>query len=259
MRFFPLALLAAALAGCGNGAGPAPRATTTPGPAATEATIARAAPRAQDWARFGYDAQRTNAAPRGIAAGDVAKLRERRVALPGTVDSSPIYVAGVRVAGKRRNVIVMTTTYGRTLALDAASAKVLWRFQPRSYARLAGTAQITTATPLSDRRYVYAASPDGHIHKLRLSDGHQVTSGHWPVSVTRDAGHEKIASSLNLSGGTLLVTTGGYIGDAPPYQGKVVAMSAASGRIGAVFNSLCSNRRAIITPSSCGSTESAIW
>jgi len=257
MRFFPLALLAAALAGCGNGAGPAPRATTTPGPAATEATIARAAPRAQDWARFGDDAQRTNAAPRGIAAGDVAKLRERRVALPGTVDSSPIYVAGVRVAGKRRNVIVMTTTYGRTLALDAASAKVLWRFQPRSYASLAGTAQITTATPLSDRRFVYAASPDGDIHKLRLADGREAAG--WPVSVTRDATHEKIASALNLSGGRVLVTTGGYIGDAPSYQGKVVSISASSGRIEWVFNSLCSNRRAIIRPSSCPASDSAIW
>jgi outer membrane protein assembly factor BamB len=163
------------------------------------------------------------------------------------------------VGGQRRNVIVVTTTYGRTLALDAASGSALWRFEPSSYSRLAGTAQITTATPLSDRRYVYAASPDGHIHKLRLADGHQVTSGHWPVSVTRDAGHEKIASSLNLSGGTLLVTTGGYIGDAPPYQGKVVAISAASGRIRSVWNSLCSNRRAVIRPSSCGSNESAIW
>src|SRR3954447_22039536 len=174
MRFAPLAVVAAAVAGCGNGSSPPPRSpatstsTSTPTANATEATAA--APRAQDWTRFGYDAQRTNAAPRGIAASEVPKLRERRVALPGTVDSSPIYLAGVRVAGKRRDVIVMTTTYGRTLALDAASAKPLWRVQPRGYASVAGTAQITTTTPVSDRRFVYAASPDGNIHKLRLAD-----------------------------------------------------------------------------------------
>src|SRR4051812_34086179 len=110
MRFAPLAVVAAAVAGCGNGSSPPPRSPAASPPTATanatEATAA-AAPRAQDWTRFGYDAQRTNAAPRGIAASEVPKLRERRVALPGTVDSSPIYLAGVRVAGKRRDVIVM--------------------------------------------------------------------------------------------------------------------------------------------------------
>jgi outer membrane protein assembly factor BamB len=262
MRLAALAVLALLAAACGGGgghaAGGAASRTASATPKATAAP-ARAASPSRDWNRFGYDAQKTSAAPRGIAAGAVGRLHERRVSLPGTVDSSPIYLAGVTVGGQRRNVIVVTTTYGRTLALDAASGSALWRFEPSSYRRLAGTAQITTATPLSDRRYVYAASPDGHIHKLRLSDGRQVTSGHWPVSVTRDAGHEKIASSLNLTGGTLLVTTGGYIGDAPPYQGKVVAISAQTGRRTSVWNSLCSNRRAVIRPSSCGASDSAIW
>src|SRR4051794_3561318 len=101
MRLAPLLVVAAAAAGCGSGSSPPPRSptttTTTPTGTATETTADP--PRAQDWTRFGYDAQKTNAAPRGIAAGEVPKLRERRVALPGTVDSSPIYLAGVRVAG----------------------------------------------------------------------------------------------------------------------------------------------------------------
>jgi hypothetical protein len=79
------------------------------------------------------------------------------------------------------------------------------------------------------------------------------------VAITRDATHEKIASSLNLSQGTLFVTTGGYIGDAPPYQGKVVAIAAASGRITAVWNSLCSNRHGLIVPRTCRGSDSAIW
>src|SRR4051812_14845435 len=233
MKLLAPFLLVAVLAGCGgSGRASAPDPSETPAAEATAsatatatAAPANAAPR--DWSRFGYDAQRTSAAPTGIAAADVARLHERRVGLPGTVDSAPIYLAGVRVAGERRDVILMTTTYGRTLALDAASAKVLWRFQPKSYASLAGTAQITTATPLSDRGFVYAASPDGDVHKLRLSDGREDAG--WPVSVTKDATHEKIASALNLSRRRLLVTTGGYIGDAPPYQGKVVAIDAGTG------------------------------
>jgi DNA-binding beta-propeller fold protein YncE len=261
MRLAALAVPALLAAACGGSRPSAPAATktATAAPQATATPDRHLAAAQADWDRFGYDAQKTSDAPRGIAASAIGGLHERRVSLPGTVDASPIYLAGVTVGGQRRNVIVVTTTYGRTLALDAASGTALWRFQPSSYSRLAGTAQITTATPLSDRRYVYAASPDGHIHKLRLSDGRQVSSGHWPVSVTRDPGHEKIASSLNLTGGTLLVTTGGYIGDAPPYQGKVVAISARSGRITAVWNSLCSNRRRIIAPSTCGASASAIW
>ena len=240
LRALPL-LATLLLSGCG-GSHPSPAAHTS----------------SHDWTRFGYDAARTGVAPRGIPASGVAKLRQRRIALPGTVDSSPVYLAGVTVSGKRRDVIVMTTTYGRTLALDAADGGELWRFQPPSYARVAGSAQITTATPVADRRFVYAASPDGRIHKLSLTGGREA-GGAWPVSVTRDATHEKIASALNLSGRHVLVTTGGYIGDAPPYQGKVVSIDRGSGRIASVFNSLCSDRRTIIRPSTCTASDSAIW
>jgi hypothetical protein len=245
------------LAGCG--ASPERGAGAASGGHVRPAAPARAAAATRDWTRFGYDAARTSAAPRGIAPGDVARLHERRVSLPGTVDASPLYLAGVRVKGARRDVLVVTTTYGRTLALTASSGRVLWRFQPRSYGALAGTPQFTTATPAADRRFVYAASPDGRIHKLRLSDGREARGGRWPVAVTKDAGHEKIASSLNLSGRHVLVTTGGYIGDAPPYQGKVVSIDRGSGRVTSVFNSLCAGRRRIIRPSTCGASDSAIW
>jgi hypothetical protein len=78
------------------------------------------------------------------------------------------------------------------------------------------------------------------------------------VSVTRDATHEKLAAALNLAGPYLLVATGGYIGDAPPYQGHVVAIDRESGRIASIFNTLCSNRRQLIVPSSCAASDSAI-
>src|SRR5262249_27674808 len=52
---------------------------------------------------------------------------------------------------------------------------------------------------------------------------------------------------------------GGYIGDAPPYQGHVVTLDPKNGRIGHVWNSLCSDRRGLIQPSSCAPRDSAIW
>ena len=92
-----------------------------------------------------------------------------------------------------------------------------------------------------------------------VASGREVRSGGWPRRVTLDPTHEKIASALNISGGSLLVTTGGYIGDAPPYQGHVVTIDRATGRITAVWNSLCSDRHHLIVPSTCSASDSAIW
>lgn len=216
--------------------------------------------RLRDWPEFGLDPQRSDTSPlsTGIDAANVAHLRRRSVSLPGTVDSSPIYLHGVRVAGAPHDTVILTTTYGRTLALDASSGRILWTFTPPGYSRWAGSAQITTASPVADpdRLYVYAASPNGLIHKLSLSDGREARG--WPVSVTRDPTHEKLAAALNLQGRYLLAATGGYYGDAPPYQGHVVAIDRSSGRIASVFNTLCANRPHIIVPRSCASSDSAI-
>jgi len=113
-----------------------------------------------------------------------------------------------------------------------------------------GSSQITNTSPAADpgRRYVFAASPDGLIRKLNVSTGRQVRSGHWPVRVTFDATHEKLASALNLSGRELIVTTGGYFGDAPPYQGHVLTIDRGSGRILHVWNSLCADATACWLP-----------
>ena len=214
-----------------------------------------------DWTRFGYDAQRSSSGPAvtGITAANVRRLVRQRVELDGTVDSSPIYLRDVTVAGRAHDTFFVTTTYGKTEALDAANGRVLWRFTPPGYSSWAGSARITNATPLADpsRKFVYAVSPDGKIHKLSVANGREAAG--WPVAITRDSTHEKIAPPLNYSRGLVLAATGGYIGDAPPYQGHVVSIDAATGRIRHVWNSLCSNRTGLITPSSCGESDSAIW
>jgi PQQ-like domain len=211
-----------------------------------------------DWARFGFDTARHDVGPAGpLTAANVSHLVRQQVQLDGTVDSSPIYLHDVQVHGAAHDVFFVTTTYGKTEAIDATSGKLLWRFTPPSYGSLAGTAQITNATPAAstDRSAVYAAAPDGTIRKLRISDGKVL----WATSVTRDPTHEKLTSSLNVSRGLVLVTTGGYIGDAPPYQGHVVTLSERTGAIEHVWNSLCSDRHTLITPSTCSASDSAIW
>ncbi len=212
-----------------------------------------------DWTRFGFDARRSNddSQATGITAANVGSLVRQQVQLPGTVDSSAIYLHGVKIGGATHDAFFVTTTYGITLAIDAASGKILWRWTPPRYSHWAGSAQITTATPVADpsRKWIYAASPDGLIQKLTVKAGHAV----WRRRITKLPGYEKVAASLNFDSGHVIATTGGYIGDAPPYQGHVVVIAARNGRLLHVWNSLCSNLHRLIYPPFCKSTDSAIW
>ena len=113
----------------------------------------------------------------------MGRLRESRVGIHGTVVLLPDLPPGVRLAGRTRDLLVMTTTYGRTEGLDAASGALLWSFSPAAYSRWADGADHH-ATPVADPSgsFVFAASPDGRIHKLALGDGSEARSGAWPAS-----------------------------------------------------------------------------
>ncbi len=255
------------LSACGSSA---PDDTSTPSAPNTAIPIvpeqggpARASTgRLLDWPEFGLNPQRSDASSlaTGITAANLAHLRRVTVNLPGTVDSSPIYLHQASVDGAAHSVVVVTTTYGKTLALDASSGHILWAFTPSGYSGWAGSAQITVSSPLADPdgRYVYTASPDGVIHKISLANGSEVRIGGWPVSVTRDPTREKLGAALNIDGPYLIVATSGYLGDTPVYQGHVVLIERSSGRTVAVFNTLCANRRLIIVPRSCSASDSAI-
>jgi hypothetical protein len=261
IRLSVVASVGVTLAACGSSA-PADVSTPTASATAIPHATSSSSARLLDWPEFGLNPQRSGSSElsTGITSANVTHLRRTTVNLDGTVDSSPIYVHGAVVHGSAHNTIVVTTTYGKTIALDADSGKTLWTFTPPGYSRWTGSTQITTASPLADPNhlFVYAASPNGLIHKLSLANGSEDTNGSWPVSITNDATHEKIAAALNIDGGDLLAATGGYYGDAPPYQGHVVAIDRASGRLATVFNTLCSNRRQLQTPSTCSASDSAI-
>jgi hypothetical protein len=250
-----LAAALSLLVACGGHAAPA---------VAQSVASTTASPPSGDWQRFGYDAQRSGVGPAstGVDRANLSSLQTRVVRISGVADSSAIELQGIPAGGRLRDVMVITTTYGETIALDPGTGARLWEYVPRDLSSYAGSAQITTATPIADpdRRYLYAASPDGRIHKLSVSTGVEVRSGHWPVQVTFDPTREKIAAALNLSGRSLIVVTGGYYGDAPSYQGHVVMIDRGSGHITQVWNSLCSNRHYLIDPPrSCPASDSAMW
>ena len=212
-----------------------------------------------DWPQFGYDAASPSASPArtGIDAANVASLSRRQAGLGGMADASAIYLHSVNIAGSFHDTFFVTTSYGATMAIDADSGAALWRFTPASYSTLVGTAQITNSTPAADpnREFIYAAAPDGTVQKLAVEDGHVV----WSTSITRLPSKEKIASPIKVSNGHVIAVTGGYDGDAPPYQGHVAVLDAQDGTLLSVWNSLCSSQAGLIAPSSCNSTRSAIW
>lgn len=244
-----------ALAACGG----TPSESTTASVADSIPIAATSAATAQDWTRFGWDAGRSSVMPAatGINATNVASLRRQQVSIDGTVDASAIYLHGANVNGGVHNAFFVTTTYGKTLAIDADSGKVLWEYTPAGYDGYAGSRQITNSTPVADpgRNFVYAASPDGHIQKLDVANGHAV----WSTAITTLPQREKIASSLNYFHGNVIAVTGGYVGDAPPYQGHVAILEGATGKLLHVWNSLCSDRQGLIDPNSCAESGSAIW
>ncbi len=249
------------LAACGNSAS-ATLHTPTASLSAIPAPAHGATSELLEWPEFGLDPQRSDVSElaSGISPADLARLRHITVTLPGTVDSSPIYLHGASVEGATRDVIVVTTTYGRTIAIDAGSGAILWTFTPPGYGRWAGSAQITVASPVADpdHQWVYATSPNGLIHKLSLADGSEDTGGSWPVSITREPVHEKLGAALNIDGPDIVAATSGYLGDIPPYQGHVVVVERSSGRLLSVFNTLCANRRYLQVPSTCPASDSAI-
>jgi outer membrane protein assembly factor BamB len=227
------------------------------------ATAAPAEAARHDWTRFGFGAARSNSstAVAGIAAADLSHLVRQDVAVPGTVDSSPLYLHDSEVMGRVRDVFVATSSYGRTFALAARTGKILWTYTPPSYDTFAGSKNITTASPVADRKrgYVYSPSPDGLIRKLSLRGGREVLTQGWPAAITRDAVHEKISSPLNLSHGYVIATTASYGGDIPPYQGHVALVDRDSGALAHVFNALCSRRHELMQPTACGKVGAGIW
>jgi outer membrane protein assembly factor BamB len=213
----------------------------------------------QDWPTFGWDVSRSSAPPlaTGLRPDTIGSLSRQQVVLDGTVDGSAIYLHGAAIGGSSHDAFFVTTTYGKTLAIDADSGGVLWEYTPDSYESLRATYRITNATPVADddRQFIYAAAPDGMIRKLAVADGRVI----WATAITRLAEREKIASPLSFFRGRVIAATDGYIGDAPPYQGHVAILDAAAGSLLHVWNSLSSDRHELLSPASVPQSDSGIW
>src|SRR5439155_23841581 len=72
--------------------------------------------------------------------------------------------------------------------------------------------------------------------------------------------NEKLGPGSNGPSGLVLASTGGYIGDYPPYQGHVVSIDRSTGKLLHVFNALCSDRHRLLASGECHDRDgAAIW
>ncbi len=230
--------------------------------------------RAADWTVFGHDTSRS-----GYAAGEtmltpatVGRLHRRWTAsFDDIADSTPILLSHVRVGNKIRALLFQTTKHGTTYAVDAATGAAVWTYRthpPLITSHTPGGDKITTSTPVADPngRFIYVPSTNGLVHKLDAATGKEVVAPGFPLRITLMPDVEKDASPLNLANGYLYAATSGYIGDAGPYDGHVVALRLSDGQTH-VFNSLCSNITRLLldpaydghTPASCAQRESGVW
>ena len=224
------------------------------GPAVTAPGVLQPGP--GDWTRFDYDAARSGQYPvSSISPTNVSGLHKLWTAvLPSVADSTQIYLHNLTLAdGSLHDVLYVTSKDGRLIALDAGTGHILWSQQP------AGS-NITNSSPVADihRQFVYAYGLDGYLHKYATATGAEVTSGGWPVRITLMPGSEKESSAINFANGYIYVTTSGYYGDAPPYQGHIVTINVSTGNTH-VFNSLCSNITHLLGPTDCPDEQSGIW
>ena len=111
----------------------------------------------------------------------------------------------------------------------------------------------TTSSPAIDPNgtYVYSYGLDGFVHKHRITDGVEITTGGWPQLAALKPFDEKGSSALALatvgSHVYLYVVHGGYPGDNGDYQGHVTTIDLATGAQ-TVFNATCSDVHAHLGP-----------
>jgi outer membrane protein assembly factor BamB len=182
-------------------------------------------------------------------------------ALPEATDGSPVFVSGLQTRRGLRDLLVVNTTQGRLVALDANTGVRIWQTEPPDGPRW------TTSSPAVDPNgmYVFGYSLDGYVHRYDLATGDEATGPGWPALVTLKGEVEKGSSSIRIATARnhrtyLYMTIAAYPdpGDEGDYQGHLVTVDIESGEQH-VFNALCSDRDAILSWGDCSSLQAGIW
>src|SRR6266487_2602453 len=95
--------------------------------------------------------------------------------LPEASDGSPVFVSGLSTRRGIRDLLIVNTTAGRLVAMDANTGVRIWQTEPPSGPRW------TTSSPAVDPSgiYVFGYSLDGYVHRYELATGEEATGPGW--------------------------------------------------------------------------------
>ena len=99
---------------------------------ATACSSGRGGGTASDWATWGFGAERQGFNPHEstIGVNNVGDLKQRwSVDLGGNVDTAAMVAAGVKVAGRSRDLAYVGTEHGAFYAIDVADGRIVWKKQ----------------------------------------------------------------------------------------------------------------------------------
>src|SRR5664279_4460363 len=149
----------------------------------------------------------------------------------GNVYSQPLYVEG----GPSGPLVIATTESNNVYALNAATGAIVWqRNVGTPSSGMGGISPLgITGTPVVDlasRSLFFDAvisGPNNLIFSLNVDTG-AINPG-WPVDVNArisgfDSTRQSARAALGLLGTNVYVAYGGYLGDAPPYFGRVLGV-----------------------------------
>ncbi len=248
-------VVALVVAACDQEAAPpAPRKGTAPGGTSNVQEEGSA------WLTFGGDPAHAsiNTSEKTITATTVSRLRRLwHIQLPDLADERPILVRNLTMPdGKKHDVLYVTTDKGTLIAINADTGDIFWEVTPKS----GPEAKYTKATPAADpaNNMIYSYGLDGKVHRFQLTTGKEIHGGVWPVLVTKMPLSEKVSSPLNLINGYLYVTTASFSGDAPPFQGHMIAINVKNGATH-IFNSLCHDHTHVMALNECPYNGGGIW
>jgi outer membrane protein assembly factor BamB len=220
-----------------------------------------------DWLQFSSPVLEGRGNQRdSISAANVSRLAVAwRVALPAVSDGSPVYVANVLTSRAVLDLVIVGTTDGRVIAVDAQRGTIFWQTSAPKGPRW------TTSSPAIDpqKRFVFAYGLDGYVHKYAIQTGKEIIGGGWPELITLKGDVEKGSSNISIStahdGSTYLyMPTSAYPepGDDGDYQGHLVVINIESGTQ-RVFNALCSDKpihfKATQGENDCADLQAGIW
>lgn len=214
------------LAGCSKG--PAPTVATGPARFAEvdEARLIAADREPDQWFTPGRDAGGSYYSPlQDISDATVARLGfawERPLGTKRGLEATPVVVDGV---------MYTSGNWGRVYALDAASGRELWTYDPGvdgQWGRYACCDAVNRGVAVRSGR-VYVVSLDGFLHAIDAKSGRRI----WKIDTLpgRGAGdfHYFVTGAPVLAGELIVIGNGG--GDFAGARGSVAAFDLNSGEL----------------------------